>query len=71
MLEDQERAGSLATAVASLPREQQQAVLFKHCHGLSLAEIASRMEKTPTAIAGLLRRGMQRLRELLAEDLSA
>lgn len=62
-----ERAAALAAAVAQLPPEQQQAVLFKHCHGMSLAEIAERMGRTPAAVAGLLRRGLQRLRELLAE----
>lgn len=67
-LAEQERAVSLSKAVAALPAEQQQAVLLKHCQGLSLAEIAGRMDKSQAAVAGLLRRGLQRLRELLTEE---
>ena len=65
-----ERVESLAAAIAALPDDQRQVVLAKHCHGLSLADIAKQMERTPAAVAGLLRRGLQRLRELLAEERS-
>jgi RNA polymerase sigma-70 factor (ECF subfamily) len=64
---DHERAERLAAAVAALPDEQQQVVLLKHCQGLSLAEIAARLNKTTAAVAGLLRRGLERLRETLPE----
>lgn len=64
---EHERAEAIAAAVASLPAEQQQAILFKHCHGLSLIEIAERTGRTPAGVAGLLRRGLQRLRELLTD----
>ena len=67
-VEKHERAEILANAVASLPADQQQALLAKHCHGLSLNEIATNMHKSPAAVAGLLRRGLERLRELLAGD---
>lgn len=63
-----ERATALAVAVDSLPVDQREAVLFKHCHGLTLAQIAERMNKSAAAVAGLLRRGLEHLRELLAED---
>jgi RNA polymerase sigma-70 factor (ECF subfamily) len=62
-----DRVEALAAAVAALPDDQRQVVLAKHCHGLSLAEIARQMDRTPAAVAGLLRRGLERLRELLAE----
>jgi RNA polymerase sigma-70 factor, ECF subfamily len=65
-----ERVQALAAAVGDLPDDQRQVVLAKHCHGLSLAEIAKEMDRTPAAVAGLLRRGLQRLRELLAEERS-
>jgi RNA polymerase sigma-70 factor (ECF subfamily) len=63
-----ERAAALAAAVAALPADQQEVLLLKHCHGLSLADIAARLGRTPASVAGLLRRGLERLRELLNED---
>jgi RNA polymerase sigma-70 factor, ECF subfamily len=63
-----ERAIQLARSIASLPSDQREVILLKHLHGLSLSEIATRLEKTPAAIAGLLRRGLEQLRETLAED---
>jgi RNA polymerase sigma-70 factor (ECF subfamily) len=63
-----ERADSLAAAVAALPAEQQEVLLLKHCQGLALAEIADRLGRSPASVAGLLRRGLERLRELLREE---
>jgi RNA polymerase sigma-70 factor, ECF subfamily len=63
-----ERAEALAAAVAALPSDQQEVVLLKHCHGLALADVAARLGRTPASVAGLLRRGLERLRELLDED---
>jgi RNA polymerase sigma-70 factor (ECF subfamily) len=62
-----EQADALAAAVAALPPDQREVVLLKHCDGLPLAEVAARTGRTPAAAAGLLRRGLQRLRELLAD----
>jgi RNA polymerase sigma-70 factor (ECF subfamily) len=63
----QERAGALAAAVDALPPDQREVVLLKHCHGLALDDIAARTGKTVAAVAGLLRRGLARLRDLLDE----
>jgi DNA-directed RNA polymerase specialized sigma24 family protein len=41
---------------------------MRHLHGLSLAEIAEAMGKTPPAVAGLIRRGISTLRESLADE---
>ena len=60
-----ERAEALAEAVAALPADQREVVLAKHCLGLSLAEIADKTGRTPASVAGLLRRGLQALRECL------
>jgi RNA polymerase sigma-70 factor (ECF subfamily) len=57
----------LARALQELPRAQQQAVELHHLQGLTLAQTAAALETTKPAVAGLLRRGLQKLRELLAE----
>jgi RNA polymerase sigma-70 factor (ECF subfamily) len=64
----QERAAALATAVDALPPDQREVVLLKHCHGRTLAEIADQTGKSVAAVAGLLRRGLERLRQLLDSE---
>jgi len=57
----------LSEAIESLPEDQRRAVTLHHLQGKSSAEIAIQMNKTEIAIAGLLRRGLKRLRELMQE----
>lgn len=64
----QERAGALAAAVDLLPPDQREVILLKHCQELSLADIAARTGRTGAAIAGLLRRGLARLRQILDRE---
>ncbi len=63
-----ESALRLAAAVARLPEPQRDAVTLKHLEGRPLVEVANLMDRSPAAVASLLRRGLARLRELLAED---
>jgi RNA polymerase sigma-70 factor (ECF subfamily) len=51
-----------AAAVEQLPPEQQDAVLLRDVHGLSVKEISERMGRTEKAVAGLLARGRLALR---------
>lgn len=62
-----EQAEKLAAALAQLPEDQRTAVILKHFHDWSLAEIAERQSRTTMAIAGLLKRGLKKLR-LLMQD---
>ncbi len=63
-----EDAIHLARALASLPEDQREAVRLRHLEGWSLAEISEHFERTPTATAGLIKRGMQKLREKLGGE---
>jgi RNA polymerase sigma-70 factor (subfamily 1) len=61
-LERQERAVQIAEALGRLPEAQREALVMQHWHGRSLAEIASQMNRTPVAVAGLIKRALSQLR---------
>lgn len=58
----------LAQSLAQLPEDQRLAVEMKHLQGCPVADIAQAMGRSETAVGGLLRRGMKRLRELTKAD---
>lgn len=62
-----EQAVRVADALAGLPEAQREALVLQHWHGLTLAEIGGRLGRSPEAVAGLLKRGLKRLRESLGE----
>lgn len=55
----------LSRALERLPADQQTAIVLHHLQGVPLAEVARHMDRTKPAVAGLLHRGMLRLRDLL------
>jgi RNA polymerase sigma-70 factor, ECF subfamily len=57
----------LADALWKLPAAQRDAVVLHHLQGWTLSETAKRLDKTDAAVAGLLHRGLRKLRELLCE----
>jgi RNA polymerase sigma-70 factor (ECF subfamily) len=59
----QERAEQLADAMSDLLEDEYTAVMLKHVHDWKVAEIAEHMGRTPEGIAGLLRRGLKKLRQ--------
>jgi RNA polymerase sigma-70 factor (ECF subfamily) len=62
-----EEAVRLTEALARLPEAQREALVLQHWHGLTLAQIGERLGRSSVAVAGLLKRGLKTLRELLAE----
>jgi RNA polymerase sigma-70 factor (ECF subfamily) len=57
----------MADALDQLPALQREAVVLHHLQGMSLADLASHLERSEASVAGLLRRGLAKLRELLCE----
>ena len=66
-LDQHEQAVRLADALAQLPHAQREALVLQNWESWPLARIAEHMDRTPAAVAGLLKRGLKRLRELLAD----
>ena len=59
----QERAEQLVDAMSHLLKDEYTAVLLKHVHDWKVAEIAEYLGRSPEAVAGLLRRGLKKLRK--------
>ncbi len=56
---------ALLEALHQLPETQAEAIRLRYMEGLPLADIVQRMGKTEMAVAGLLKRGLQKLRTIL------
>jgi RNA polymerase sigma-70 factor (ECF subfamily) len=63
----QELAVQVGEALIELPRAQQDAIIGLYIEGLPIDEVARRLERTPTAVTMLVRRGLQKLRAILKE----
>jgi RNA polymerase sigma-70 factor (ECF subfamily) len=57
----------LSEALAQLPSNQRTALELKHLHSWSVEAIHRHMGLSKSAVGGLLRRGMKRLRELMED----
>ncbi len=64
-VERQERALRLADALEQLPERQRDALVCQHWHGWPVARIAQHLDCSTEAVAGLLKRGLKELRDLL------
>jgi RNA polymerase sigma-70 factor, ECF subfamily len=55
----------MVEALAELPDLMREVIVLKHCQGWTLPQIAERMGKTVPAVASLLRRGLEEMRNRL------
>ncbi|HEY3963479.1 MAG TPA: sigma-70 family RNA polymerase sigma factor [Planctomycetaceae bacterium] len=62
-----ERAVQVAEALSQLPQAQREALVLQQWRGWSLAQIAEHLGRPPAAVAGLLKRGLRKLRDILPE----
>jgi RNA polymerase sigma-70 factor (ECF subfamily) len=60
-----EQAARLAGVLTQLPEAQHRALLLRYCQDCSIEEISRHLDRTPAAVAGLLKRGLRQLRTLL------
>jgi RNA polymerase sigma-70 factor, ECF subfamily len=67
-VERQEQLLKLAETLARLPEDQRVALELHHLQGLSVPQVGRQMGRSPTSVAGLLRRGLAQLRVLLEEQ---
>ena len=67
-VERMEEVLRLAEAVAALPEGQREVVVLYYWQGCSLAEIGEHLERSISAVAGLLQRGLGQLRRRLSEN---
>lgn len=63
-----EVAVQLARCLEQLPIDQSNAVRLRHLEGWTIADIARHLNRSEQAVGGLLKRGMQQLRELITPD---
>jgi RNA polymerase sigma-70 factor (ECF subfamily) len=55
----------LADALMQLAEDQREAVALHHLQGWKIGEVAEHLDRTEAAVAGLLHRGLRKLRELM------
>ena len=63
-----ENAMIIAKLLTHLSEAQAEAIVLKHCQGLSVEQISRHLNKTPDAVGGLLRHGLKKLRELMPRE---
>ncbi len=64
----EEQAIRLSDALAKLPEAQREALVLRHFQDWSLARIAEHLGRSHAAVAGLLKRGLQQLRNQLSDE---
>jgi RNA polymerase sigma-70 factor (ECF subfamily) len=57
----------VSNALESLPADQRDAVVFHYLQGWKLADIAKHLDRSVSAVGGLLHRGLKKLREVVSD----
>jgi RNA polymerase sigma-70 factor (ECF subfamily) len=57
----------LAEALDALPESQREAVTLQQLHGWTLEEVGRQLNRSPAAVAGLIKRGLKQLRMLMQD----
>jgi len=57
---------NLAAAIEALPDGQREAVTLYHLKQVPLDQVAEQLNRTPAAVAGLIKRGLKQIRTVLA-----
>jgi RNA polymerase sigma-70 factor (ECF subfamily) len=60
-----EAAVVLASCLDKIPETQREAIRMRYLEGMSLKSISDRTGKSEMAVAGLLKRGLRALREVM------
>ncbi len=60
-----DRLVQLAAALETLPAEQREAIELHYWHGWTLAAIGTHQQRTTASVAGLVHRGLAKLRNIL------
>ncbi|WP_298866403.1 sigma-70 family RNA polymerase sigma factor [uncultured Gimesia sp.] len=63
-----EEAVRLAEVMASIPEDQREAVRLRHLEGWSLAELEKHFDRSETAVASLIKRGLENIRKRLKQE---
>jgi RNA polymerase sigma-70 factor (ECF subfamily) len=58
----------LTNAIETLPETQREAIVLHHLQGWTLSEVANALERSDTAVAGLIHRGLRNLRKIMSEN---
>ncbi len=66
--ERQEQVLLLAAGLAQLPQDERRALELRHLEGWSVEAVGQQFGQSEAEVAGLLRRGLKRLRQLLAQQ---
>ena len=59
---------ALAQRLAQLPDHYREVIILRHLRGMSIAEVAAQLQKTPEATNSLLARALVKLRVLMKES---
>lgn len=63
IIEKREALSNLSEALLQLPDDMREIIVLKHLQGRSLSQVVEETGRSPASVAGLLRRGLAKLRE--------